>query len=175
MTTLSCPALLERLQPQIHAYALRYRDCAEVEDLEQQARLAIWQNWQRIVLIDNPEAYAVTVAKHAMYHLAMHEVSHAAMSLETVTTRRGKHEAYQVELPESPAQKRLSSLAQRRRIFRALRKLTPHQRHAILAYYRIEDSRNQRAPDFAQDRASYNSMHGARSKALSLLRAYMVV
>lgn len=133
-------AFIISLEQHIHKMALRYRGYADVEDLEQEVKLAIWQTWERVCTAENPVTYAIGIARKVFLRIASHKKSVSAESLEKyLTWYNSDGETYyrDIAIPENP--KQLASKAMRRRILAALDTLPTRQRQSIMAFYRIEN------------------------------------
>lgn len=140
-TTLTYEDLLSQIERDIHFGALRYRNIADVEDLEQEARLLVWQAWERIIQTSNPVQYAKGVAHNAMVRvLARRQKSVKTESLEEyLCWQDSDGDTMQRDIVDIPNPKRLSSKTMRHRVLTALDGLGKQQRRAVMSFYRIEN------------------------------------
>lgn len=140
-TPLTFETLLSQVERDIHFSALKYKHIADVEDLEQEVRLQIWQAWERIIGASSPVAYAKGVAHKAIIRsIARNQKSVKTESLEEyLGWQDDDGDTIQRDIPDTPNTKRLSSKAVRHRVLTALDRLSQKQRHAVMSFYRVED------------------------------------
>lgn len=144
-------ALLESWRSQIEAMARRLAAkvpyvSISVDDLAQEGLIGAWQAGLRYEGRGkcSLEAFCILRARGAMLtFLKSHKLS---TSLEGFLEMDMGDHMMTREIASPPPQHRLASLSVRRRILAALRHLSERERQALLAYYRIEDSRG-RVPD----------------------------
>lgn len=141
MNTLDYETLLSQVESYIHFTASRYKHLADIEDLEQEARVQIWQAWQRINNADNPIGYTKGVVYSAIVRtVADKPRSVKAESLEAyLCWQEDDGEIIQRDIPALPNPKRLASKTVRHHVLSALDRLSQKQRRAVMAYYRIEN------------------------------------
>lgn len=138
-TPLTYDTLLAEIERDLHFLSLKYKHLADVEDLKQEARLLIWQLWEKIVSTANPVQYAKGVGYNAMRkYVRQRSVNTESLEAYLLWQDDGG-QVVQRDIPDMPNPKRLSSKGTRHTILSALDRLSQKQRRAVMAFYRIED------------------------------------
>jgi RNA polymerase sigma-70 factor (ECF subfamily) len=107
----------------LRALYLLYGDAGEAEDLMQDAFCKVWERWDRVARMDNPEGY----------------LFRTGMNLWRSRTRRAVRTARRMVLPRRPeSQDPSSAVDDHDVVMRALAQLAPRQRAAIVVTELLE-------------------------------------